>query len=82
MPTVLRIGAARVHIFTHDHAPAHVHVLSRDCEAVYDLNCPDGPMGLRENKGCRLADTRRLSTALADHVRMLCEAWGAIHDHR
>lgn len=48
MPTVLRLGALRVVIYPNDHRPAHVHVLGAGGEAVFVLNCPDGPPELRE----------------------------------
>jgi hypothetical protein len=37
---------------------AHVHVVGGGCEAVFQLNCPDGPLELRENYGFA---TRKLS---------------------
>ena len=49
LPTVLRFGGLRVVIYPNDHRPAHVHVIGRGCEAVFNLNCPAGPVELREN---------------------------------
>lgn len=49
MPTVLSLYGLRVVIYPNDHRPAHVHVMGRDCEAVFKLNCPIGPTALREN---------------------------------
>jgi len=45
MPTVDKIGSLRVVIYPNDHRPAHVHVIGKDCEAVFKLNCPEGPPG-------------------------------------
>lgn len=33
----------RVVIYPNDHRPAHVHVIGNGCEAVFNLNCPNGP---------------------------------------
>jgi hypothetical protein len=44
MPTVLRIGRLRATIYPNDHRPAHVHVIGREGEAVFLLNCPRGPL--------------------------------------
>src|SRR5260370_25575848 len=51
MPTVLRFDGLRVVIYPNDHRPAHVHVIGRGCEAVFNLSCPAGPAELRENYG-------------------------------
>ncbi len=51
MVTVLRVNGFRVVIYPNDHRPAHVHVISAEHEAVFNLNCPDGPPSLRENYG-------------------------------
>lgn len=82
MPTILRLRGARVFIYPDDHRPQHVHVFWAGHEAVFDLNCPSGPVQLRDNKGFSLIDTRRLSTALTPHVTVLCDEWEAIHGHR
>jgi hypothetical protein len=37
--------------------PAHVHVIGSECEAVFHLNCPYGPVELREDYGsCATTD--------------------------
>jgi hypothetical protein len=51
VPTVLRIGGLRVTIYPNDHSPPHVHVIGATGEAVFLLNCPDGPPRLRESYG-------------------------------
>ena len=58
MPTLFRFQGVRVVICPNDHRPAHVHVLSGSCEAVFILNCPRGPLELRENLGFKAADLR------------------------
>ena len=37
MPTLLRINGFRVVIYTADHVPMHVHVISADGEAVIEI---------------------------------------------
>jgi hypothetical protein len=46
MPTVLRLGGLRVVVYPNDHRPAHIHVLGRGGEAVFELRCPKGPVRL------------------------------------
>jgi hypothetical protein len=79
MPTVLRFEGLRVVVYPNDHRPAHGHVIGRGGEAVFNLNCPAGPVELRENYGFFRREIARISQALADHLAELCAAWGSIH---
>jgi Domain of unknown function (DUF4160) len=79
VPTVLRFGRVRVMIYTNDHRPAHVHVWEGQRQAVFDLNCPSGPIDLRENYGFSRPEVNRLARLLQTHVQLLCAAWRAIH---
>jgi hypothetical protein len=79
MPTVWRTGAFRVVIYPNDHRPAHVHVLGSGSEAILDLHCPHGPVELRENYHCSVADLRSVARELNDHLVELCMAWESIH---
>jgi hypothetical protein len=58
----------RVMIYTNDHRPAHVHVWDGKRQAVYNLNCPAGPIDLRENYGFSLPDVNDLGRKLQNHV--------------
>ena len=78
MPTILRIGGLRVVIYPNDHRPAHVHVIG-DGEAVFILNCPDGPPELRESYGFNRSDVARIEAGLAEHLATLCSEWRDIH---
>ena len=49
MVTVARVKGFRVVIYPNDHRPSHLHVIGGGKEAVLNLNCPDGPLKLREN---------------------------------
>jgi Domain of unknown function (DUF4160) len=79
MPTVLRVSGLRVSVYPNDHRPAHVHVIGKGCEAVFNLNCPAGPVRLRENYGFSRAELTRIQNALSDHLSVLCRAWEEIH---
>ncbi len=75
MPTVLRFDGLRVVIYPNDHRPAHVHVMNATEEAVFILNCPDGPPVLRQNFGFRGNDLARILERLQDEVARLCRQW-------
>lgn len=79
MPTILRFGRVRVMIFTNDHRPAHVHVWEGLRQAVFNLNCPSGPIELRENYGFSWPEVNRLARLVQTHVQPLCAAWRTIH---
>jgi hypothetical protein len=68
-------------IYTNDHRPAHVHVWDGKRQAVFNLNCPAGPIDLRENYGFSLQDVNDLGRKLQNDVESLCAAWEAIHGH-
>jgi hypothetical protein len=77
--TVLRIGGLRVAVYPHDHRPAHVHVIGAGREAIFRLNCPDGPPELRANYRFGTQDLNRIASALNIAVQVLCEEWQKIH---
>ena len=79
MPTVLRLDGLRVVIYPADHRPAHVHVIGAKVEAVFVLNCPDGPPSLRESYGFSRREELRIQKDLAAHLSTLCLQWSAIH---
>ena len=79
MPTVLRFGALRVVVYPNDHRPAHVHVIGQGHEAVFELNCPQGSVMLRENYGFTRRDLARIERALIHNLAALIAAWEKIH---
>jgi hypothetical protein len=82
VPTVLKIDNLRVVIYPNDHRPAHVHVIGPEHEALFHLNCPEGPVDLRENYDFSTREINRIVGALTQHVPELCAAWKEIHgDH-
>jgi hypothetical protein len=79
MPTIMRIDGLRVVIWPNDHRPAHVHVIGGGREAVFNLNCPDGPVRLRESFGFRLTRLNGVEAALMAELSALCAEWSRIH---
>ena len=62
--STLRAGAFRIVVYPNDHRPAHVHVIGQGHEAVFELNCPNGPVELRENYGFVRRDLLRIAELL------------------
>jgi hypothetical protein len=79
MPTIFRHGGLRVVIWQNDHRPAHVHVIGTDREAIFNLNCPAGPLDLRESFGFRLAEINDVGDALLPILGLACAEWRRIH---
>jgi hypothetical protein len=81
MPTVFRINGWRVFINSNDHKPAHVHVASAGKEAVFVLNCPTGPVELRDNWGLTHQEVNWLAQELevVAVMQQSCGTWRAIH---
>jgi len=81
MPTILRMGGLRVAVYPNDHPPPHVHVIGAGCEAVFLLNCPGGPLVLRENLGFKGPEIGRMMVDVLPEISRLCAAWEGIHGH-
>ncbi len=79
MPTIYKFLAFRVVIYPDDHRPAHVHVFAAGNEAVYILNCVDGPVDLRENFGFTKKQLKQIDDELNKALCKLCDIWGEIH---
>lgn len=79
MPTVLVIDGLRVVVYPNDHRPAHVHVIGRGCEAVFCLQCPDGPPSVRENMGFSRRELEKIDRALVLALPELCAQWRRLH---
>jgi hypothetical protein len=79
MPVVMRFDGFGVVIYPNDHRPAHVHVMNAEKEAVFNLNCPGGPVALRENYGYSQREIRAIRRHLDQNAAKLCHEWRRIH---
>ena len=78
MPTVLRIDVLRVTVYPNDHPPPHIHVVGAKGEAVFLLNCPGGPVELRESYGFNGPELRQMAAHLLAHTPALYTEWETI----
>lgn len=80
MPTILKIDGYSIRVYTHDHRPAHVHVVGVDGAVVFHLNCPGGPIEVRESSQS-LPDLkiRKLARAVSLQIQRLCDEWRKLH---
>ena len=81
MPTVARFGRLRVVVYPNDHRPPHAHILGRGHEAIFVLNCPDGPLALRANYGFSLRELNGIEDHLQQLIGRACQVWRHFHGY-
>jgi len=79
MPTILRFRNFNIGIYMADHFPAHVHATGPGKEAIFLINCWEGPVQLRTRKGTSLTEEKALAEFLAQNLEIRCKAWEEIH---
>ena len=79
MGTVLVLDGWRIMIYTRDHGPAHVHVISATGRIKVKLNCPNGPLDPYEARGVNRGTLRKLLESLEVELDRLCSEWRNIH---
>jgi len=75
------LDGLRVVVYPNDHRPAHVHVIGRGCEAVFNLNCPAGPVELRENYRSFASGVESYTKRLEGALRRVVPGMGAYSWH-
>lgn len=79
MPTVLRSGPFVVKIYTHDHSPAHVHVVKDGTVVVINLATKAAPQSVRDVHGMRDIDVNTAFKLVAANADLLLTKWSEIH---
>jgi hypothetical protein len=79
MGTHLLIDGWRVMIYSRDHAPAHVHLVSPNGRAKIALNCPEGPAVPIEARGIDAGTLKRTLRLIENELSALCRARKDIH---
>jgi len=60
-------------------ARRNVHTVGHWCEAVFDLNCPGGPMSSARTTDSRGVRSGTFLPVLTSTWTEMCQAWGQIH---
>lgn len=76
MPEILRIFGLKFYIYTRDHMPPHVHVVSVDGEAKFSV---DKEIRLIENFGMKNKDLRLAESVLEENIDLITKSWTQIH---
>lgn len=77
-PTVLREKGYRVMIYTHDHPPAHVHVVAAGKEAKVSLD----PIAIIENGGYNRRELSEVASLVERNREFLLMKWDEYHQER
>lgn len=77
MPTLFVLFGLVFRIFTRDHQPPHVHVISQDGEAKFRIS--ETGVELIENKGLKQKDVRLAESILEENRELVIKEWIKIH---
>lgn len=80
MPTLLRVGGCRIHIYSNDHEyPEHVHVDTGNCLSVWNLK----PLKcVRQSSGCGGNDLQRVRKLIQQNIGVIWEKWHEVFRKR
>lgn len=77
MPTLFILFGLTFRIFTRDHFPPHVHVISQDGEAKFAVNHDE--VKLIVNKGIKSKDIKLAESILEENKELVVEEWNKLH---
>ena len=79
MPTVLAVDGFAVRIYTHDHSPAHVHVVRAGSVVVISLPTDSADAMIERVEEMSRANIRKAFDIVNDNAELLQRKWEEIH---
>ena len=76
MPTLFKLFGLIFRIYTRDHQPPHVHVISQEGEAIFII---DLEVTLKDNKGMKPKDVSLAVSILEENKEIILEEWNRLH---
>lgn len=76
MPTVLILFGLKFRVYVRDHEPIHVHVISQDGEAKFQL---EPEIKLIENKGVKAKDIKMAEIVIEENKEIIENEWIKIY---
>jgi hypothetical protein len=76
MPTILILFGLKFRIYVRDHQPVHVHVVSQEGEAKFQVS---SEVRLMENKGMKLKDLKLAESIIEENKELIITEWIKIH---
>ena len=77
MPTLFRLFGLIFRIYTRDHQPPHVHVISQEGEAVFLID--EEEVLLQGNSGMKPKDISLANSILEENKEIIREEWNKLH---
>ena len=77
MPTLFKLFGLIFLIYTRDHQPPHVHVISQEGEAIFII---DQEVTLKDNKGMKPKDVSLAVSILEENKELILEEWNRLHE--
>ena len=77
MPTLFKLFGLIFRIYTRDHQPPHVHVISQEGEAIFII---DQEVTLKDNKGMKPKDVSLAVSILEENKELFSEEWNRLHE--
>ena len=76
MPEILRLFGLKFYVYTRDHMPPHVHVISQEGEAKFQVS---DEVTLISNAGMKPKDVKMAEAIIEDNKENITNAWTRIH---
>lgn len=76
MTTLFKLFGLIFRIYTRDHQPPHVHVISQEGEAIFNI---DLEVTLKDNKGMKPKDVSLAVSILEENKDIILEEWSKLH---
>ena len=76
MPTLFKLFGLIFRIYTRDHQPPHIHVISQEGEAIFII---DYEVTLKDNKGMKPKDVSLAVSILEENKELILEEWNRLH---
>ncbi|MBO4842049.1 MAG: DUF4160 domain-containing protein [Bacteroidales bacterium] len=76
MPTLFKLFGLIFRIYTRDHQPPHVHVISQEGEAIFII---DQEVTVKDNKGMKPKDVSLAVSILEENKEIILEEWNRLH---
>lgn len=76
MPEILRLFGLKFYIYTRDHQPPHVHVVSQDGMAKFAIT---DKIVLLGNAGMKSKDLKLAESIIEDNHDIIVKEWVKIH---
>lgn len=77
MPTIMKLFGLIFRIYTRDHVPPHVHVISQEGEAIFLID--EENVTLKESKGLKPKDINLALSILEENKELINNEWSNIH---